>query len=91
MRSAKMKGQKGVGGVSSLIQHQIPPLTPLPKGRQMKPSVSELYEIGEPAYFLPHRIKRALHTARGRMASVRTVLSQPDDLVKQLWGVWSWE
>lgn len=82
-----MKGWKGVGEVNSLIQHQIPPLTPLNQGYQMKPSPSELREIGDSTHLLPLRIRQALYTAREWMASMWTVLSALDDLVKQLWGV----
>lgn len=64
MRSAKMKGSEGVGGVNCLIQYQIPPQTPLNKGYQMQPSHSELYETGDPSYFLSLRMSQALHTAR---------------------------
>lgn len=57
----------------------------------MKPSHSELREIGDSTYLLPLRIRQALHTARGQMASMWTVLSELDNLGKWLWEAQSGE
>lgn len=67
-------------GGSCLIQYRVSPLTPLNKGYQMKSSFCELCEL-DSIYFLPLRIRQALHTAR-----VWATLSELDDFMKQLWG-----
>lgn len=52
----------------------------------MQPSHSELYETGDPSYFLSLRMSQALHTAREWMASVWTVLCELEDLSKAAVG-----
>ena len=63
-----------------MIQYRVSPLTPLNKGYQMKSSFCELCEL-DSIYFLPLRIRQALHTAR-----VGANLFELDDFVKQLWS-----